>query len=138
MNRMIRGFTLVELMIVIAILAITIAIGYPAYRDQVMKSRRAEGMGQLLELADRMERFYANQVPTATYNGASLGAGDGDVYQEYTEKGNYQLVIDSATTTLFQISADPVGPQDDDKCGKFTLTSTGQKSAEGGNECWKI
>ena len=137
MNRMIRGFTLVELMIVIAILAITIAIGYPAYRDQVMKTRRAEGMGELLELADRMERFYANGA-NPTYDGATLGAADTDVYPEYTEKGHYQLVIDSATTTLFQISADPVGPQDDDKCGKFTLTSAGQKSAEGGNECWKI
>ena len=53
MNRMIRGFTLIELMIVVAILAIAIALGYPSYREQVMKARRAEGMGELLELADR-------------------------------------------------------------------------------------
>ena len=137
MNRMIRGFTLIELMIVVAIVAITVAIGYPAYRDQVMKSRRAEGMGELLELADRLERYYANQVP-GTYAGASLGAGAGDVYEEYTEKGNYQLIIDDAGTTTFTISADPVPPQDNDKCGMFTLDSMGQKTAEGGNSCWKI
>jgi type IV pilus assembly protein PilE len=135
MNRMIRGFTLIELMIVVAILAIIIAIGYPAYRDQVMKSRRAEGMGELLELADRMERFYSGN---GTYNGASLGPDVDDVYETTTEKGNYTLGITSATTTLFTITATPNGPQANDKCGTFTLTSSGTKSASGGNDCWKI
>jgi type IV pilus assembly protein PilE len=50
------GFTLIELMIVLAVLSIIVAIGYPSYQEHVKKSRRAEGMGQLLELADRMER----------------------------------------------------------------------------------
>ena len=135
MNRMIRGFTLIDLMSVVAILAIIIAIGYPAYRDQVMKSRRAEGMGELLELADRMERFYSGN---GTYNGASLGPDVDDVYETTTEKGNYTLGITSATTTLFTITATPNGPQANDKCGTFTLTSSGTKSASGGNDCWKI
>ena len=135
MNRMIRGFTLIELMIVVGILAITIAIGYPAYRDQVMKSRRAEGMGELLEPADRMERFYSGN---GTYNGATLGPDADDVYETTTEKGNYTLGITSATTVLFTITATPNGPQGNDKCGTFTLTSNGQKSASGGNDCWKI
>jgi type IV pilus assembly protein PilE len=135
MNRKTRGFTLIELMIVVALLAILIAIGYPSYRDQVMKSRRAEGMGELLELADRMERYYSGN---GTYNGATLGPDDDDVYETATEKGNYTLGITSATTTLFTITATPVAPQDKDKCGTFTLTSSGQKSASGGNDCWKI
>ncbi|MEN8108375.1 MAG: type IV pilin protein [Pseudomonadota bacterium] len=135
MNKMIRGFTLIELMIVIGILAIVITIGYPAYRDQVMKSRRAEGMGELLELADRMERFYSGN---GTYAGATLGPDADDVYETSTEKGNYTLGITAQTATLFTITADPTGPQDKDKCGMFTMTSTGQKSAEGGNKCWKI
>ena len=135
MNRMIRGFTLIELMIVVAILAIVVAIGYPAYRDQVMKGRRAEGMGELLELADRLERYYSGN---GTYNGATLGPDADDVYELTTEKGNYTLGITTATTTLFTITAAPNGPQGDDKCGTFTLTSTGQKSATGGGDCWKI
>ncbi len=135
MNRVIHGFTMIELMIVVAILAIVIAIGYPAYRDQVMKSRRAEGMGELLELADRLERFYSGN---GTYNGATLGPDADDVYETTTEKGNYTLNIPTATSTLFTITATPNPPQDKDKCGTFTLTSSGTKSASGGNECWKI
>ena len=134
MDRKIRGMTLLELMIVMSIIAIIVAIGYPAYRDQVMKSRRAEGMGELLELADRMERFYAGN---GTYNGATLGPDADDVYETATEKGHYNLAITSATTTVFTITATPVGPQANDKCGTFTLSSTGQKSA-GRNDCWKI
>jgi type IV pilus assembly protein PilE len=135
MNGKTRGFTLIELMIVVALLAILVAIGYPSYRDQVMKTRRAEGMGELLALADRMERYYSGN---GTYNGATLGPDADDVYETSTEKGNYTLGITSATTTLFTITATPVAPQDKDKCGTFTLTSSGQKSASGGNDCWKI
>jgi type IV pilus assembly protein PilE len=132
---MIRGFTLIELMIVVAILAIVIVIGYPSYRDQIMKSRRAEGMGELLELADRMERYYSGN---GTYNGATLGPDADDVYDTTTEKGHYTLGITSATTTLFTITATPNAPQDNDKCGTFTLTSSGQRTATGGDNCWKI
>ena len=60
MRRMNRGFTLIEAMIVVGIIGLIAAIGYPSYRDQVIKSRRAEGMGALLELADRMERHYSD------------------------------------------------------------------------------
>ena len=56
MKKSVRGMTLIELMIVVAILGIITAIGYPSYLDYVKKTRRAEGMGELLELADRMER----------------------------------------------------------------------------------
>ena len=135
MNRMIRGFTLVELMIIVGIIAILFAIGYPAYSDHVMKSRRAEGMGELLDLADRMERYYSLNN---TYNGSTLGLDADDVYETTTEKGNYTLGITSATTTLFTIIATPNGPQAKDKCGTFTLTSSGQKSASGGSDCWKF
>jgi type IV pilus assembly protein PilE len=122
-------------MIVVAILAIAIALGYPSYREQVMKARRAEGMGELLELADRMERLYSN---TGSYESASLGTADTDVYRATTEKGNYTLGITTANTTVFTITAAPNGKQADDKCGTFTLTSNGQKSAGGGADCWKI
>lgn len=137
MNRMMRGFTLIEAMIVVAILGIIVAFGYPSYRDQVMKSRRAEGMGELLELADRLERYYSDK---GTYAGATLGTTSSDIFHKLTDKGNYKLSIDSAGTVSFIVSAIPQGGQANDKCGTFTLDATGTKSVSGplsDGDCWK-
>jgi type IV pilus assembly protein PilE len=135
-----RGFTLIELMIVVAILAIVAAIGYPSYLEQVKKSRRAEGMGHLLELADRMERFYSDR---GTYAGATLGTAAGNVFAGTTDGGHYTLSIDAQDNVAFTISATPTskGKQNTDKCHTFTLTSLGVKSVSGGSlskdDCWK-
>jgi len=129
-----RGFTLIELMIVIAILAIIVAVGYPSYMEHVKKSRRAEGMGQLLELADRMERAYSDSgtYPTVI----------SEVYVATTDGGFYTLSIVSANNVSFTVSAAPtsLGRQNDDKCETFTLTSLGQKSVSDSSlnsHCWK-
>ena len=135
-----RGFTLIELMIVVAILAIVAAIGYPSYLEQVKKSRRAEGMGHLLELADRMERFYSDK---GTYAGATLGTTSGNVFVATTEGGHYTLSIGAQDNVAFTISVTPTskGKQNTDKCHTFTLTSLGVKSVSGGSlstdACWK-
>ena len=135
MNRMMRGFTLIEAMIVVAILGIIVAFGYPSYRDQVMKSRRAEGMGELLELADRLERYYSDK---GTYAGATAA----NIFRAETEKKHYKLAIDGTQTNdvKFVITATPENGQDKDKCGTFTLDSTGTKSVSGplsDGDCWK-
>jgi len=134
MNKKTRGFTLIELMIVIAILAIIVAVGYPSYMEHVKKSRRAEGMGQLLELADRMERAYSDSgtYPTVI----------SEVYVATTDGGFYTLSIVSANNVSFTVSAAPtsLGRQNDDKCETFTLTSLGQKSVSDSSlnsHCWK-
>ena len=129
-----RGFTLIELMIVLVVLAIIVAVGYPSYLEQVKKSRRAEGMGQLLELADRMERAYSDSgtYPTVI----------SEVYVATTDGGFYTLSIVSANNVSFTVSAAPtsLGRQNDDKCETFTLTSLGQKSVSDSSlnsHCWK-
>ena len=134
------GFTLIEVMIVVAILGVIIAIGYPSYQDQVRKSRRAEGMGELLELADRMERFYSDR---GTYAGATLGSGAGNIYPASTGGGYYTLNIDIQNTVSFAISATPTsrGKQNQDKCNTFKLDSLGNKTLFGNaialEQCWK-
>jgi len=130
----IRGFNLIELMIVLAILAIVVALGYPSYRDQIKKSRRTEGMGQLLELADRMERAYIDQ---GSYPGQIT-----KLYTTTTAGGFYTISIVSADNISFKISATPTrrGGQDTDKCGTFILTSLGEKSVSGSSPnsaCWR-
>lgn len=130
-----RGFTLIELMIVLAVLAVIVAIGYPSYQEHVKKSRRAEGMGQLLELADRMERAYSDRgtYPTVI----------SEVYVATTDRGFYTLSIVTANNVSFTVSATPtsLGDQNEDKCHTFTLTSLGEKSVSGGShgvdKCWK-
>ncbi len=136
MNKQTRGFTLIELMIVIAILAIIVAFAWPSYLENVRKSRRAEGTVHLLELADRMERYYSDQ---GTYAGATLGPAEADLYVAVSENGYYNLAITVQDNVSFTVTAAPTtkGKQDDDTCGTFTLTSTGLTSADG-SKCWKI
>ena len=140
MNKSSRGFSLIELMVVVSILAIVVAWGYSSYRDTIIKSRRAEGLGELLTLADKLERFYSDQN---TYATATLGNGGvaTDVYPTSSEHGNYSFSITTATAVQFTITATPQGGQaDDTRCGTFTLTSLGVKSSNGSlpnNKCWK-
>ena len=131
-----QGFTLIELMIVIAILGIILAFAWPSYQENVRKSRRAEGTVNLLELADRLERFYSDQ---GTYAGATLGPAEADVFVALTENGYYNLAITVQDNVSFTVTAAPTtkGKQNNDTCGTFTLTSTGQTSANG-SKCWKI
>jgi type IV pilus assembly protein PilE len=129
------GFTLIELMIVLAVLSIIVAVGYPSYQEHIKKSRRAEGMGQLLALADRMERAYSD---TGTYP-----TNVSEIYTATTDSGLYTLSIVSANNISFLISATPtsVKNQNDDKCNTFILSSLGDKSVSGGSlgttDCWK-
>ena len=76
MPKKMRGFTLIEAMIVVALIAFIAAIGYPSYRDQVIKSRRSDGMAALLELADRMERHYSDVSTYTKADGGDIAVAD--------------------------------------------------------------
>ena len=134
MNRFIRGFTLIELMVVVAILAIIVAIGYPSYRNQVMKARRADGKAFLLEIADRQERYYADQS-TYTTTITDLGFDD-----DIATDGYYKAAItDDPTgdlTLSYTITVTPIGTQQDDRCNSFTLTSQGKRTSSPA-DCWE-
>jgi type IV pilus assembly protein PilE len=137
-----RGMTLIELMIVVAILGIIVAIGYPSYQDHVKKARRTEGMGELLELADRMERHYSDTGSYDQTDGTDMTAAV--IYRATTQNGYYALSIDNGTDNVqFTARAAPTseGNQNSDKCGTFVLNSQGTKSVTGGSlsaaDCWK-
>ena len=128
-----KGFTLIELMIVVAIIGILGAIAYPSYDSYMKKSRRADGKIGLQEMADKQERFYL-QNNTYTTNTANVGGTD-------TRENYYLLSIDSADVNGFTLRATAAlgGPQindnttNDGDCTVLQLTSAGAKTPAA---CW--
>ena len=131
-----RGFTLIELMIVVVIVAILVGIAYPAYVDQMRKARRSEGKALLMELMSAQERHYTENG-TYTTNFTQLGyAASGGV----TSDGGWYKVTagqcgSDALTLCVKLSAAPQGAQASDSCGTLTLDSRGNKSPST-TGCW--
>ncbi|MEY3761039.1 MAG: hypothetical protein RIR39_2530 [Pseudomonadota bacterium] len=107
-----KAFTLIELMITVAIVGILASIAIPSYQDSVMKSRRADAKGALLSLANTMER---NFTTTNSYVGITPTNTD------------YYTITITATASSYTLSAAPAGTQANDSCGTLTLTQTGVK-----------
>lgn len=127
------GFSLIELMIVVGVIAILAAIAYPNYRQYVINSRRAAAAACLQEKAQLMERYYTTNL---TYVGATPGGCDPEI------NGFYTFSLNGTTTArAYTLQAAPVtGQQDDPKCGTLTINAQGDRT-EGGTatnatECW--
>lgn len=138
-----RGFTLVELMIIIAVIAIIAAVALPSYNSSVLKSKRAMGKAELLEVLALQEQYFINNKAYATtLTGLGYAANpyyiDGQGEQTTTGNAIYQIVLASPTTTSFTLQAVPQNAQTNDSdCGTLTLTNTGLKSADNlGIACW--
>lgn len=128
--RLQQGFTLIELMIVLAIVGILTSIAYPSYTEYVLRSRRAEARAALLQAAQYMER---GATATGLYPGTLPTALQSTESKKYTLSAN--VAGDNASFTL---TATPV--QSDAKCGNLTLTNTGTRGASGSSGldyCWK-
>ncbi len=126
------GFTLIELMIVVVVIAILGAIAYPSYQEHVRKGRRAQAKADLVEYAQLAERFH---TANNTYAGFSLPATvsprDGNAV--------YNLTPNNAFTAAntFTITATPTGDQANDPCGTLSLNQAGVKTSSGPiATCW--
>lgn len=141
-----RGFTLIELMIVVAVVAILAAIAYPSYTEHVARSRRAEAKSVLLENAQWIERQYTrsnayNKMPDRSTNLTTDSLPVKTVPREGgTAQYNISFVDGQPTANSFTLQAVPAGPMANDKCGSLTLTHTGLKNATGTGatvaQCW--
>jgi len=128
-----KGFSLIELMIVLAIIGVLGAIGYPSYDSYMKKSRRSDAKVALQKMADRQERFY---LQNNTYTTVATNVGG-----TATEKNYYLLSIDSADVNTFTLRATAVagGPQANDNttghgdCTVLQLTAAGAKTPAA---CW--
>ena len=129
------GFTLIELMIVVAIVAFLASIALPSYRNFVVRSNRAEAVADLSELASWLERQY---TIFGSYDNASM---PNLPFSSSPRTGNakYTITLTSPTSSTYLLTSTPTGGQltDDTTCGTLTLSNTSRKCITGssGNIC---
>jgi type IV pilus assembly protein PilE len=129
-----RGFTMVEVVIACACVAILSALAYPSYVNSIQKSRRSDAKSALVGAAGQMERWFTER---STYATAALGSGG--VYPSTSLNGYYTLSFASQTATTYTLNAVPALQQTGDPCGTFTYTDQGVKGVTGTmsvTDCW--
>lgn len=118
-----RGFTLLELMIVVVVISILTSFAVPAYQEQVRKGRRADAMAAMNETAQALERFY---TLNNTYTGYTLRP----IETQSPRQGSvvhYRIALDVAPGgAAYTLTATP---QQTDRCGNLTVNSLGVRSA---------
>ncbi|WP_305059500.1 type IV pilin protein [Lysobacter sp. H21R4] len=129
----VSGFTLIELMITVAVVAILASIAYPSYQEQVRKTHRAQAKADLIEYAQLAERFH---TVNNTYVGFTLPSA---VSPREGGTVRYNLALSPASTqAAFTLLATANGAQAKDRCGNLGLNQAGIKTVSKGtvSDCW--
>lgn len=129
-----NGFTLIELMITVAIVGILGAIAYPSYTAYVQKSKRSDALVAVSEAAARQEKYFA-------MNSKYVAKADpfADKTSISSPEGLYTVTVSvNSSGTSFKVVAKAGSEQKSDSCDEFSLTNTGQKGVKEGtvSDCW--
>lgn len=146
-----KGFTLIEMMVVIVIIGIIAALAYPSYQRYIMRAHRVDARNMLQEIAQRLEQNFSatrrydqdNKSTPDTIDDAMLAAWG---MSQSPSSGDVRYNISFSvvpTETTYTLQAVPVGAQADDECGTFTLNQSNLKTADGeggraeiSRRCW--
>lgn len=125
-----RGFTLIELMMALAVLAIIVSLALPGYQASIRKSRRADGKSAITQAAQALERCYTQY---GAYNDGNCAA----VFPWNSTDGHYTVTV-VRTPTTFTLTAAPQGTQAaDTSCPSYTLNHRGDRGpSPDPNRCW--
>lgn len=143
-----KGFTLVELLIVVAIISILAAIAYPAYTNHVVKTKRSMAKSILTQIATKQEQYYLdNKSYTADLTDLGYPADpffvdkNSNLLAATSANAIYQIDVAQTAVSNYTLTATPVNAQatQDTTCANFTLTNTGTKGVSGTgsvSDCW--
>lgn len=131
-----RGFTLLELMLAVAVVAVLAGVAMPIYQNQVKASRRSDARTALMNVAQLMERYFTER---GTYATATLGTGG--LFTTTSSAGYYTLSIVSQDANGFVLKATRAGAQSGDACGDLTIDQAGTRGVVNATsmtaaQCW--